>query len=110
MVTPQCEMAAIIARRDFQGIAPSFDDIIEYRLAPTGEASLAALPVYNPSQKFYYYPMMRTDEVLIFKQQDSRDDVAKVCPHTSFIDPSAEVDVPERHSIDIRMLCVYREA
>jgi hypothetical protein len=85
------------------------DDIIEYRLTPDGEASLAALPVYNPSQKFYYFPMMQTDEVLIFKQQDSRDGFAKVCPHTSFVDPSADHDAPERHSIDIRMICVYKK-
>lgn len=85
------------------------DDIIEYRVLPSGETELAALPVYNPSQKFYYFPKIKTDEVLIFKQQDSRDGLAKVCPHTSFVDPSAAHDAPERHSIDIRMFCVYRK-
>ncbi len=83
------------------------DDIIEYRLAPTGETSKAALPVFNPRQQLYYFPQMRTDEVLVFKQQDSRDGVARVCPHTAFIDPTAPGDAPDRRSIDIRMLCVY---
>ena len=85
------------------------DDIIDYLVAPTGEAFKAALPVYNPAQKFYYFPMMQTDEVLVFKQQDSRDGHAKVCPHTSFVDPLAKDDAPERYSIDIRILCVYKK-
>ena len=53
--------------------------------------------------------MMQTDEVLVFKQQDSRDGHAKVCPHTSFVDPFAKDDAPERYSIDIRILCVYKK-
>jgi len=85
----------------------NLEDIIEYRLAPTGTESLAALPVFNPEQRFYYFPDMQTDEVLVFKQQDSRDDVAKVCPHTSFIDPTSRADAPERRSIDVRVVCVY---
>jgi hypothetical protein len=86
------------------------DDIVEYRLMPSGETSKAALPVHNPAQRLYYFPDMRPDEVLVFKQQDSREGVARVCPHTAFIDPTAPVDAPDRRSIDIRILCIFRKA
>ena len=86
------------------------DDILEYRLAPTGDTSVAALPVFNPEQRLYYFPNMETNEVLVFKQQDSRADVATVCPHTSFIDPTSRQDAPDRRSIEVRVVCVYPKA
>ena len=54
-----------------------------------------------------HVPAMRPDEVLVFKQLDSRPDLAFVCPHTSFEDPTTLPDAPPRQSIDIRFLCVF---
>ena len=50
---------------------------------------------------------MNPDEVLVFKQLDSRIEKSLVCPHTSFIDPNAAPDAAERQSIDIRFMCVF---
>ena len=83
------------------------DDILEYWLAPEGDTSLAALPVHNEGQRHYYFPNMQTDEVLVFKQQDSREGVARVCPHTSFVDPTSRQDAPDRHSIEVRVVCAF---
>lgn len=83
------------------------DDILEYRLAPKGDKALAALPVHNEGQRLYYFPNMRTNEVLVFKQQDSREGVARVCPHTSFVDPTSREEAPDRRSIEVRVVCVY---
>jgi len=90
--------ASTVARADIIDYAPMKDD--------DGKAR-AALPLFNPDQRFYYIPYMQPDEVLVFKQLDSRPDKALVCPHTSFVDPSARQDARERESIDIRLMCVY---
>lgn len=104
----QAVLKSPLAIVDASSVDP--DDILEYRLAPTGTTSLAALPVFNPSHRHYYFPHMQTDEVLVFKQQDSRPGVARVCPHTAFVDPESPIDAAERRSIDIRMVCVFDKA
>ena len=82
-------------------------DIVNYSAAKERKDGLAALPVYNADQRLYYVPFMEVDEVLIFKQLDSRAGRAIVCPHTSFRDPTALPDARDRESIDIRMVCVF---
>jgi hypothetical protein len=60
--------------------------------------------LYNPSQRWFYAPAMGTDEVLLLiKCFDSRDDgaVARLAPHTAFVDPTAPQDAP-RESIELR--------
>ena len=85
-------------------------DIINYRLIEEGDKAQAAVPLFNEKQRFCYFPDMQTDEVLVFKQLDSRKDRSLVCPHTSFIDPTAKADAAERESIDIRFMCVFPKA
>ena len=82
-------------------------DIINYAPVAKGHKAQAAVPLFNSSQRFYYVPGMQTDEVLIFKQLDSRPDKSLVCPHTSFIDPTAPHNALARESIDIRFMCVF---
>ncbi len=84
-------------------------DIVDYSAVKDSDTALAALPLFNENQQFYYVPYMQVDEVLIFKQMDSRPERALVCPHTSFNDPTAAPDANERESIDIRMTCVFRK-
>ncbi len=84
-------------------------DIIDYLAVEHGDKGKAAVPLYNKRQRFFYVPDMRTDEVLIFKQLDSRPTHALVCPHTSFVDPTAPPDARPRESIDIRFVCVFEK-
>jgi hypothetical protein len=67
--------------------------------------------IYNPGQRWFYAPEMRTDEVLLLKCFDSRDDgaVARFAPHTAFIDPSAPQDAPPRESIELRTFVIFEE-
>jgi hypothetical protein len=67
--------------------------------------------VYNPSQRWFYAPAMRPDEVLLIKCFDSRDDgaVARFAPHTAFVDPTTPQDAPPRESIELRTFVIFGE-
>jgi hypothetical protein len=68
----------------------------------TGEIYLAR---YSAAHRWYYYPAMRPDEVLVFKTYDSRlDRPARMTPHCAFDDPAAPPDAPPRRSIEARCL------
>ncbi len=60
---------------------------------------------YSPEQRWYYYPRMTPDEVLIMKSYDSTGVIGKSCPHASFTNPSAPAAAPARRSIELRVLC-----
>lgn len=63
---------------------------------------------YNPNHKWYYFPNMKQDEVIVFKVYDSsRDGRARFTPHTSFEDPNTPPDSPPRESIEVRALVFY---
>lgn len=83
------------------------DDIIDYRPVKDADQGVAAVPLFNQDQKLNYLPGMQTDEVLILKQLDSRAGKSQVCPHTSFVDPTAPTDARARQSIDVRFLCIF---
>ena len=67
--------------------------------------------IYNPGQRWFYAPEMRSDEVLLLKCFDSREDgaVARFAPHTAFIDPTAPRDAPPRESIELRAYVIFGE-
>ncbi len=83
------------------------DDVIDYYYTGRNQDSLVAAPVYNPDHRWYYFPDMTPDEILVFKQMDGRPGVSVYCPHTSFDIPSLPEDVPPRRSIEMRMLAVF---
>jgi hypothetical protein len=60
---------------------------------------------YNPAQRWFYVPEMRTDEVVLIKCYDSPEGGrARFTAHTAFDDPTAPAGVPPRESIDLRSL------
>jgi hypothetical protein len=67
--------------------------------------------IYNPGQRWFYAPAMRTDEVLLLKCFDSRDDgaVARFAPHTAFTDPTTPANAPPRESIELRTFVIFDE-
>jgi hypothetical protein len=68
----------------------------------TGEIYLAR---YSASHRWYYYPSMTPDEVLVFKTYDSRLDIpARMTAHCAFDDPAAPADALPRRSIEARCL------
>ncbi|KAI0517008.1 methyltransferase [Xylaria bambusicola] len=64
---------------------------------------------YNTGQIWYYLPDHRTDEVTIIKIWDSKEDVAKLCPHGAFPYPHANKGAKPRESLEVRCLVFYDE-
>ncbi len=64
--------------------------------------------LFNPDHRWHYVKEQRPDEVLLLKCYNSRDDVARFAPHTSFIVPDAPVGAPTRESIELRTLVFHK--
>ena len=70
-----------------------------------GELELVS---WNPAHRWYYYPQMQRDEVLLIKTFDSRTDGrARRSIHSAFDNPLAGSDAPPRESIESRALIFY---
>jgi hypothetical protein len=63
---------------------------------------------YNPRQRWYYFPKMQRDEVVILKCFDSlTDGTARWTAHGSFKDPTSPPGAAPRESIEIRTLYFF---
>jgi hypothetical protein len=63
---------------------------------------------YNPAHRWFYFPKMRTDEVLLIKCYDSKEDGrARFAAHTAFDDPTTPANAAPRESIEIRTLAFF---
>ena len=73
-----------------------------------GEAQLPAASVFrfNPRHRWWYYPDMTRDEVLLFKFHDSDHSTAWRAPHTAFHDTSRP-GAYERQSIEFRSVAYF---
>jgi hypothetical protein len=59
----------------------------------------------SPRQRWYYYPRMSPQEVLVIKSYDSAGVIGRACPHSAFANPRAQADCAPRRSIELRVLC-----
>ncbi|KIJ33146.1 hypothetical protein M422DRAFT_183603 [Sphaerobolus stellatus SS14] len=59
---------------------------------------------YNPNHKWKYMRNMITEEVVLIKCFDSKQDGAILTPHTAFVDPTSPKDAPHRESIELHAL------
>jgi hypothetical protein len=73
-----------------------------------GEAQLPAASVFrfNPRHRWWYYPDMTRDEVLLIKFHDSDHSTAWRTPHTAFHDTSRP-GARERQSIEFRSVAYF---
>jgi hypothetical protein len=63
---------------------------------------------YNPEHRWYWFPLMRREEALVFKVYDSlQDGRARFTAHTAFDDPTAPAGARPRESIEIRTLAFF---
>merc|ERR1711998_459236 len=61
--------------------------------------------------RWFYFPYMGKDELLIFKQFDSDPKArARYCFHTAFNDPTIPKDAPARQSIEVRAVALFSDA
>jgi hypothetical protein len=91
---------------DARTIAP--DDLVPTDLKypdRTGEVHSLA---FNPAQRWYYFPRMRADEVILLKCYDSaQDGRARFTAHGAFEDPTTPPGAPARESIEVRTLVFF---
>jgi len=63
---------------------------------------------YNPDHRWYYFPLMKRDEALVFKVFESaKDGRARFTAHSSFEDPTTPPGAPARQSIEARTLAFF---
>ena len=63
---------------------------------------------FNALHKWFYFPKMRFEEVLMIKSYDTRDDgTARFTPHTAFVDPLTKKDARPRQSIETRVFAFH---
>jgi hypothetical protein len=63
---------------------------------------------YNPEHRWYYFPRMRTDEVVLIKCYDSAEDGrARFAAHGAFDDPTSPPNARRRESIELRTLVFF---
>jgi hypothetical protein len=63
---------------------------------------------HSAGHRWYYFPSMTRDEILIFKCYDSATDGrSRFTAHGSFDDPTASANAPPRESIEIRSLVFF---
>jgi hypothetical protein len=61
--------------------------------------------------KWYYFPRMTKNKAILFKQMDSDwTKPGRICFHMSVADPAAPATVPPRESIELRMMCFWKNA
>ncbi len=67
--------------------------------------------VYADTQTWYYFPNMSPDEMLLFRQYDTREEALnrRTVFHTAVVDPTTRDDAPMRSTIEVRMQTVFEE-
>jgi hypothetical protein len=65
---------------------------------------------HNPAQRWFYFPKMTTDEIILIRCFDSaRSGAARFSAHGAFDDPNTPPDAPPRESIETRALVFFAE-
>ena len=65
---------------------------------------------YNPNHRWFYFPYLQRNEVILLKCYDSKEDGrARFTAHTAFEDPSSAPDAAPRESIEVRALVFWPE-
>ena len=89
----------------------SIDDedwVASERHYPDGRIGGIYYLVHNPKQRWYYFPRMEREEVVLLKCFDSlADGTARWTAHGSFDDPNSPPDATPRESIEIRTLMFF---
>jgi hypothetical protein len=91
-------------------------------VAPTDEVTVTAITMeravgeirhdttgylYNRAHRWYYYPDMTSDEVIVFKAHDTDPLLARRVPHSAFTDPTSPSGVMTRASVEMRGLALF---
>jgi len=84
------------------GPSMDYDDLLEVDLVRRDYVGYTMYAKYRPGYKWCFLKDQTPDEVCLFKNFDSKDEVdGKICPHVSFSFPG---DTSTRESIEVRAL------
>lgn len=63
---------------------------------------------YNPGHRWWYFPDMTPDQVILLKTYESETDGrARFVGHSAFVDPTSKPDAPFRESVEIRTMAFF---
>ena len=62
---------------------------------------------HNPAHRWYYFPEMTADKVILLKTFDSDENRARFVGHSAFKDPTSKPDAPIRESVEIRTIAFF---
>lgn len=94
-----------LALLDARGVAEA-DLIVVQRSYPDGTGEIGFLS-YRPTHRWYTFPRMQSDEIVVFKLFDSALGAVRSVPHSAFCDPTSPADAPPRESIEVRVLALH---
>lgn len=95
-----------VAIADARTVTP--DDLVPVPRTAPGRIGETWRGLYSPRQRFFYYPLMAPDEVLLFKVYDSATDgPARYTFHTAFELPDADPNAAPRHSCEMRLFAFF---
>lgn len=95
-----------LALCDAKTIAPN-DLIVTERRHPNRIGQTYSIG-YNPNHQWFWYPLQRREEAIVFKVYDSlTDGRARWSAHTAFADPTTPPNARPRESIEIRTLAFF---
>jgi hypothetical protein len=91
------------------GTTVAADDLVAADLIYPNRRGETYSVKYNPNHRWFYFPEMSADEVLLLKCFDSATDGrTRFGPHTAFTDPTTPPDAAPRESIEVRALVFHR--
>ncbi len=97
---------APLALCDARSIAP--EDIVAADFIYPDKTGEVALFVPSERHRWFYYPQMTCDEVILIKIYDSLEDgTARLSAHTAFDDPTSPKTAAPRQSIELRALVFW---
>jgi len=95
-----------LAMCDAQSISP--DDLIVTERRHPNRIGQTYSVSYNPDHRWFWFPLQRREEAIVFKVYDSlTDGRARWSAHTAFDDPTSPPDARPRESIEIRTLAFF---
>ncbi|CAK0757731.1 hypothetical protein CCP1ISM_7790001 [Azospirillaceae bacterium] len=63
---------------------------------------------HSDSHKWWYFPKMTPEQVILLKTYDSEQDGrARFVGHSAFEDPTTREGAPMRESVEIRTICFF---
>jgi len=95
-----------LAIADARSLAPK--DLIRAERRYPNRVGETYRVAHNPDHRWFYFPLMRRDEALVFKVYDSaKDGRARFTAHGSFDDPTTPAGAPPRQSIEARAFAFF---